>query len=274
MVLDTQPLALRLADRRLGYGCGLSFDYALAALSTVPVPVADSTGAITGFGVVVIIFLVFAGIAGLRVRNGRKTKREYAEVQAAGLYEHEESGVEIQPNAGAMALATIAAALAVVSVFLPALETSAFSSIAKNTLIQGGGGWLVLGCAVGILGAVYRAYSTSTTTWAVFVLGLVILGVAIYSGTGDRTKLESIANPFLHKSVTVNGSPAVGIYAAGAAGILAMFAGFILAGNSVSSYQGVERRTKACPDCAETVLEAARVCKHCGHRFDIAATPQ
>lgn len=26
--------------------------------------------------------------------------------------------------------------------------------------------------------------------------------------------------------------------------------------------------TKGCPDCAETVLAAARVCKHCRYRFD------
>jgi len=28
-----------------------------------------------------------------------------------------------------------------------------------------------------------------------------------------------------------------------------------------------EDPTKTCPDCAETVLAAARVCKHCGYRF-------
>ena len=134
---------------------------------------------------------------------------------------------------------------------------------------------MILGCAVGILGGVYRVYSTRRTTWAVFALGLVILATAIYQGTGSRTKLESVgANSFLRESITVNGSPAVGLYAAGAAGLLAMFAGFILAGNSVSSYQGTERRTKVCPDCAETVLEAARVCKHCGHQFDVAAHSQ
>lgn len=30
--------------------------------------------------------------------------------------------------------------------------------------------------------------------------------------------------------------------------------------------------TKVCPDCAETVLVAARVCKHCGHRWPGART--
>ena len=173
---------------------------------------------------------------------------------------------DIEPNVGALGLALGAAVLAIVSVFLPALETTAFTTIAKNTLIQSGNGWLILGCAVGIIGAVYRVYSRRTRTWAVFVLGLVILGVAVYNGTGDRTKLGSVgSNPF--ESVVVNGSPAVGIYAAGAAGVLAMVAGLMLAGHVLDSYKGEERKTKVCPQCAETVLEAARVCKHCGHEF-------
>ncbi|ANL10295.1 hypothetical protein AMJ96_CH02647 [Rhizobium sp. N113] len=28
------------------------------------------------------------------------------------------------------------------------------------------------------------------------------------------------------------------------------------------------RPTKSCPDCGETVLQVANVCKHCGLRFD------
>lgn len=30
---------------------------------------------------------------------------------------------------------------------------------------------------------------------------------------------------------------------------------------------------KQCPDCAETVLVAAQVCKHCGHRFETVSSP-
>lgn len=32
-----------------------------------------------------------------------------------------------------------------------------------------------------------------------------------------------------------------------------------------------EPQTKACPDCAESILAAARVCRYCGYRFGPAA---
>jgi Uncharacterised protein family UPF0547 len=36
----------------------------------------------------------------------------------------------------------------------------------------------------------------------------------------------------------------------------------------VPAATGDERAMKACPDCAELVLEAARKCRYCGYRFD------
>jgi hypothetical protein len=35
-----------------------------------------------------------------------------------------------------------------------------------------------------------------------------------------------------------------------------------------SSRPGQEPDVKACPDCAEGVLSAARKCRYCGYRFD------
>ncbi|WP_082951022.1 zinc ribbon domain-containing protein [Mycobacterium mantenii] len=32
--------------------------------------------------------------------------------------------------------------------------------------------------------------------------------------------------------------------------------------------------TKKCPDCAETILAAAKVCKHCGYRFTPSSAPE
>ena len=179
-----------------------------------------------------------------------------------------ESGSEfVEPNMGAIGLAIAAAALAVISVFLPRVESAAFLRIQENTLIQSGDGWIIIGCAIGIAGAAYRVYRDRANTWAVLILGLVILGVAIYAGSGDRLELKSAGSVFGEERTDI-GSPGIGIYAAGAAGVLAIFAGWSLAGRSGTAFETEsDQRTKTCPECAETVLSAARVCKHCGYRF-------
>jgi cbb3-type cytochrome oxidase subunit 3 len=231
------------------------------------IPTASAAGAISAFVALVLIGLVIAVPIWIA---SRRSKRNAAQLEAEGIIPADADpspAAEVEPNVGALILAAVAAGLAVVSAFLPALESSAFSVIEKNTLIQSGGGFLILGCAVGIFGAAYRVYQQRTTSWAVFILGVIILGTAIYSGTGSRTKLESVLSVG-GQSLSVKGSPAVGLYAAGAAGLMAMFAGVMLAGHVVSSFDaGSSKPTKTCPDCAETVLDAARVCKHCGHQF-------
>lgn len=228
------------------------------------VPSGDATGAATGLGVILVILALLVGGIALAVRSSRRRRREEPTSDADPV--ELDPVFEVEPNLGGMGLAFAAALLAIVSVFLPALESTAFAHIVKNTLIQGGDGWIIIGCAVAVMGAVYRTYSKRTTTWSVFVLGAIILGVAIYDATGDRTKLHGTS--LLGQTVEATATPAVGIYAAGAAGALAMFAGLILAGHVFESYEGGDRRTKTCPDCAETVLAAARICKHCGHEFE------
>jgi hypothetical protein len=233
-------------------------------------PTADAAGAVTGIAVIAVLLLALGGVFALARRSGNRTKAEHTESGGTAIAEDDDLDEEdVDPNVGGMGLALAAAILAVVSIFLPALESSSFSHIEKNTLIQSGTGYLVAGCAVGIAGAVYRVYNERKTTWAVFILGAVILAAAIYAGTGSRTELHSVVS-LGGRSLTVNGSPGVGLYAAGAAGVLALFAGWVLAGQGASSFEAEGQKTKVCPDCAETVLDAARVCKHCGHEFDTA----
>lgn len=237
-----------------------------AAVVSFFVMISGAAGIVYGLAVLYFcLFLIAAPITliWVFVRRLRLGSTRSPEVQPG-----EQSARDIESNLGALALSVGAALLGAVSVFLPALETSSFSQIEQNTLIQSGLGFLVLGCAVGIVGGVYRVYNERNTTWSIFTLGAIILGAAIYSGTGSRAELHSVGS-IAGETLSVTGSPAIGLYAAGAAGCLAMLGGWILAGHNVASFEpNSTARTKACPDCAETILEAARVCKHCGHRFE------
>jgi len=44
-------------------------------------------------------------------------------------------------------------------------------------------------------------------------------------------------------------------------------------GSVTTSTQVAHAATKKCPDCAETILAAAKVCKHCGYRFTATDKP-
>lgn len=37
---------------------------------------------------------------------------------------------------------------------------------------------------------------------------------------------------------------------------------------ALAEFEDPGRRTKTCPECAETVLAAARRCRYCGHTFE------
>lgn len=140
---------------------------------------------------------------------------------------------------GATGIALAAAALAVFSVFQPAFDaawvggdTYPSLEIENNTLLQKETGWLIVACAACIFGGacLYRLDSRRAMIWALLVLvgGAVILGATIYQGTGDRDVVQSASNPLLILMVS-RGSPAIGIHAAQAAGVLAASAGLVLA---------------------------------------------
>jgi len=182
------------------------------------------------------------------------------------------SDPEVAPSPVALAVAFVGALLMVIGVFLPRVESKQFFTVADNTLIQSGDGWIFIGLAVGVAGACYAALRRQRRTYSVLILGLIAVGVAIYEGTGDRLELHSLspgARSTFGLSTTEKASPGTGIYMAGAGGALAAFGGLTLVGSSLGvGGELPARRTKKCPDCAETILADARVCKHCGYRFE------
>jgi hypothetical protein len=179
-------------------------------------------------------------------------------------------------------LALVGALAMVIGVFLPRVESSAFTlgGIQENTLIQSGDGWIFIGLAAGIAGAVYRSWQAGRRSWAVLVMAAIAIGLAIYEGTDEDSltlyRLDQSGDPnFLGGSVKA--TPAVGIYVVGAGGALALFGGWQMRRDAVprqsrESEAAAPGSTKQCPECAESVMAAARVCKHCGYRFAPAAT--
>jgi Uncharacterised protein family UPF0547 len=176
---------------------------------------------------------------------------------------------QIEVNRAGIGLTIVGAVLMVIAVFLPRVESQQFFRVADNTLIQSGDGWVFVGLAVIAAAATYRTYQQQSKTWTVLVLGLLGIALAIYEGTGERLVLTSLADNSLFNSVRETASPGVGIYAAGAGSLLVAYGGALLAGWGIwpGGSQLPARRTKQCPDCAETVLADARVCKHCGYQF-------
>jgi ribosomal protein L32 len=72
----------------------------------------------------------------------------------------------------------------------------------------------------------------------------------------------------------------IAIYVAGAGVAVALVGSLILLRSAKQSAPDLlvaaraQAATKKCPDCAETVLAEARVCKHCGYRFAPAASSE
>jgi hypothetical protein len=89
---------------------------------------------------------------------------------------------EVAFSSVGLALAGVGAALMVVSVFLPHVDSKTFARVGQNTLIQSGEGWVFVGLAIGIAATTYRAYHRSSRTIVPCILGASGVASAIYAG--------------------------------------------------------------------------------------------
>jgi hypothetical protein len=177
-----------------------------------------------------------------------------------------------------------------ISAFLPLVEpTGAFRMVADNTLIQHGG-WMLIALALGIAASGYRVNRSGTARWVPIVLCVIAAGLIV--GNANDKDLRTLypvgpdGNPITTQPGMVT-NLGIAIYVAGA-GVAAAFIGSVMLLRSAKhasdasdddlvdwwASQNKQATTKKCPDCAETVLADAKVCKHCGYRFAPAASSE
>jgi hypothetical protein len=172
----------------------------------------------------------------------------------------------------ALGLVLLGAVVMLVSLFLPLGDSSDFVRVANNKMLQHSESWGIAVLAVIAAGMTYRAYKLKRRSWAAIICGLWALGMAIHMGQSDS--LLQVCSTTVIWDCEKAGA-GLGIYAAGLGGALTAFGGFILrAAKPIGEAEGASPSladmppTKTCPECAETILAAAKVCKHCSYRFE------
>jgi hypothetical protein len=183
------------------------------------------------------------------------------------------SGEDVARRLWGAGLVLVGAVAMVVSAFLPYAESSTFARIEQNTMIQHGNGWLFLLIALSSAGAAWRGYIIGKETRAPAIGGAAGLALAIYTGTnlGELCPVGPSADLGVGCSTP---SPGIGVYMAGVAACLILSGSwrFMRPAPRVRVNRGSPGALKTCPDCAEEVRAAARICKHCGYRFEVGPT--
>jgi hypothetical protein len=175
-----------------------------------------------------------------------------------------------------------------ISTFLPLVEPiNAFRRVEDNTLIQHDG-WMLIALTLGIAASGYRvSRGGSTVRWVPIVLCVLAAGLIVFYANDKDLRTLYPVGPDGNPITTQPGMVAnlgIAIYVAGA-GVAAALIGSVILGQSARQRvpdvpaapaltEAAPKPTKKCPDCAETVLADARVCKHCGYRFAPAASSE
>lgn len=190
----------------------------------------------------------------------------------------EAEGPRYRIDPGGVLLACVGGAAMAVGSFLPLDEPgSHFAQVQSNTLIQHGG-WLLI--ALGGAGAwsAFRCYQAGSRSWGAATAGVVglIVVLALAESKGLRTLYPVGANGRPNQAAPGRIVPlGIAVYVSGIGALLMALGGGIVLRAELDEGEDPalhdDEATKRCPDCAERVLTAARVCRHCGYRFDAPA---
>ena len=172
-------------------------------------------------------------------------------------------------SALAVGVAVLGALAMLIAVLLPFAQTTAAAPEIPcgNSLLQHACcGWPLILLAAGTAWFAVRAYRSQSRTWNVLILGVISVAASLHFGLdkGPLTSDQADGGSMID-------SPGVAAYITGIGAALTAISGLLIgASPELLTAIGLptgSRPTKVCPDCAETVLAAARVCKHCGHPF-------
>ena len=197
-------------------------------------------------------------------------------------------------NPVGVGLAVAGSCAAILSIFLPLVQTPGFAGVASNSLIQNEGAGTgislrIVLLAVIAMGLTYRYYRRGRGSWGVIVCGvLLVVGAFVDANNDEITTLYLLDDngELLGEGDSWIARLGIALYVTGVGGALTAVGGVLMMrdGERVASGaddgaawsgapDGASAATKTCPDCAETVLAAANVCKHCGYRFDQETVP-
>lgn len=174
-------------------------------------------------------------------------------------------------------IAALGGVLLAVATFMPLDEPGGvYRGVQSNSLIQHGEWWLLLvGAIIAIAAIRGLASNERSQAWGVIVFALIAGAVVFY--LGQDKGLRTLYPVGLSGEPEEVGSGTVvplgsAIYIAGAGTVLALIGGVLMRQTAEPIETPIEEATRRCPDCAETILAAARVCKHCGARLEPTAS--
>jgi hypothetical protein len=178
---------------------------------------------------------------------------------------------EYRVNPVGTALVVVGGALLALSSFLPLDEpSSALRVVQSNTLIEHSEWWLLIAGAILIIAALSSYASKRRPSWSLFILAIVTAGIVVYLAQDKGLRTLYPVNTSGEAESSAQGTVVplgIAIYIAGVGAVLSVIGVWVMRRTAEAAPVQPAQVTKQCPDCAETILAEANVCKHCGYRF-------